>query len=146
MAILLQKGTNPLLTGSADNFDNLIKLCFVKPPFIPSQFKKVFAADAIAHRDFNKKIWDDMKWNQTKDTPSAIETFLEPYLPQIWAPVLIIWGDSDKILDVGGVAVLEKNLKNYKTIIMKDTGHIPMMKKPQETASYYMSYLKGNTP
>jgi len=142
LAILLQKGTNPLLTGSAENFDKLIKLCFVKPPFIPSQFKKVFAADAIAHRDFNKKIWDDMKWNQTKDTPSAIETFLEPYLPQIWAPVLIIWGDSDKILDVGGVAVLEKNLKNYKTIIMKDTGHIPMMENPQQTASYYVSYLK----
>ncbi|MCX5841841.1 MAG: alpha/beta hydrolase, partial [Deltaproteobacteria bacterium] len=93
--------------------------------------------------DFNKKIWYDMKWNQTKDTPSAIETFLEPYLPQIQAPVLIIWGDSDKILDVGGVAVLEKNLKNYKTIIMKNTGHIPMMENPQETASYYVSYLKG---
>ena len=55
LAILLQKGTNPLLTGSAEKFDKLIKLCFVKPPFIPSQFKKVFAADAIAHRDFNKK-------------------------------------------------------------------------------------------
>ena len=31
----------------------------VIPSFIPSQFKKVLAADAIAHRDFNKKIWDD---------------------------------------------------------------------------------------
>jgi hypothetical protein len=27
---------------------------------------------------------------------------------------------------------------------MKDTGHIPMLEKPQETASYYASYLKGN--
>jgi pimeloyl-ACP methyl ester carboxylesterase len=143
MAILLQKGTNPLLTGSAEDFDKLIKLCFVKPPFMPSQFKKVLATDAIAHNDFNKKIWDDMKWNQTKETPSTIETFLEPYLPQIQAPVLIIWGDTDKILDVGGVAVLEKNLKNYKTFIMKDTGHIPMLENPQETASSYISYLKG---
>ena len=146
LAILLQKGTNPLLTGSPDDFDKLIKLLFAKPPFIPSQFKKVFAADAIAHSNFNKKILDDMKWNHTGGMPSPMETFLEPYLPQIQAPVLIIWGDTDKILDVGGVAVLEKNLKNYKTIIMKDTGHIPMMEKPQETASYYMSYLKGNTP
>ena len=29
------------------------------------------------------------------------------------------------------------------TVIMKDTGHIPMLEKPQETASYYVSYLKG---
>lgn len=28
-------------------------------------------------------------------------------------------------------------------VIMKDTGHIPMLEKPQETASYYVSYLKG---
>jgi abhydrolase domain-containing protein 6 len=142
LAILLQKGTNPLLVGNAEDYDKVIELCFVKPPFIPSQFKKVLAADAIAHSDFNKKILDDMKWNHTGGMPSPMETFLEPYLPQIQAPVLIIWGDTDRILDVGGVAVLEKNLKNYKTVIMKDTGHIPMMESPKDTASHYMSYLK----
>jgi abhydrolase domain-containing protein 6 len=142
LAILLQKGTNPLLVGNAEDYDKVIELCFVKPPSIPSQFKKVLAADAIAHSDFNKKILDDMKWNHTGGMPSPMETFLEPYLPQIQAPVLIIWGDTDRILDVGGVAVLEKNLKNYKTVIMKDTGHIPMMESPKDTASHYMSYLK----
>jgi abhydrolase domain-containing protein 6 len=142
LAILLQKGTNPLLVGNAEDYDKVIELCFVKPPFIPSQFKKVLAADAIAHSDFNKKILDDMKWNHTGGMPSPMETFLEPYLPQIQAPVLIIWGDTDRILDVGGVAVLEKNLKNYKTVIMKDTGHIPMMESPKDTASHYVSYLK----
>jgi pimeloyl-ACP methyl ester carboxylesterase len=143
MAILIQKGTNPLLASTPEDFDQLIKLCFVKPPFMPSQFKKVLAADAVAHSDFNKKIWDDMKWNHTGGMPSPMETYLEPYLPQIQAPVLILWGDTDKILDVGGVAVLEKNLKNYKTVIMKNTGHIPMLENPQETAAHYVSYLKG---
>jgi pimeloyl-ACP methyl ester carboxylesterase len=143
VAILLQKGTNPLLTGNTEDFNRLIKLCFAKPPFIPAQFKKVLAADAVKHRDFNKKIWDDMLGNLTKEALSVRENFLAPYLPQIQAPVLIIWGDTDKILDVGGVSVLEKNLKNYQTVIMKDTGHTPMLEKPQETASYYVSYLKG---
>jgi len=143
MAMLIQKGTNPLLAGSPEDFDKLIKLCFVKPPFMPSQFKKVLAADAVAHSDFNKKILDDMKWDHTGATPSPMETFLDPYLPQIQAPSLIIWGDTDKILDVGGVAVLEKNLKNYQTVIMKDTGHIPMLENPQQTASFYINYLKG---
>jgi abhydrolase domain-containing protein 6 len=142
VAILINNGKNPLLIGSTEDFDKLLNLCFVKPPFMPSQFKKVLAADAVAHADFNKKIWGDLKWTPTKETPSSIENFLVPYLPQIQAPVLIIWGDADKILDVGGVSVLEKNLKKYKTIIMKDTGHIPMLEKPQETASYYVSYLK----
>jgi abhydrolase domain-containing protein 6 len=142
VTILLQKGTNPLLTGNTEDFDRLIKLCFAKPPFIPSQFKKVLAADAVAHRDFNKKIWDDMLGNLTKEALPARENLLKPYLPQIQAPVLIIWGDTDKVLDVGGVSILEKNLKNYQTVIMKDTGHAPMLEKPQETASYYVNYLK----
>ena len=143
VTILIKNGKNPLLTGSTEDYDKLLKLCFVKPPLIPSQFKKVLAADAVAHRDFNKKIFDDTYGNLTKEELSARENFLKPYLPQIQAPVLVIWGDSDKILDVGGVSVLEKNLKNYQTVIMKDTGHVPMLEKPQETASYYVSYLKG---
>ncbi len=143
MAMLIQKGTNPLLTRSTDDFEKLMALCFVEPPFMPSRFKKVMASRMIAHSEFNSKILDDMKWNHTGGIPSPMESFLEPYLPLIQSPILIVWGDTDKILDVGGVAVLEKNVKNYKTIIMKDTGHIPMMEKPRESASHYLSYLKG---
>ena len=143
VAILLQKGMNPLLTGNTGDFDRLIKLCFAKPPFIPSPFKKVLAADAVAHRDFNKKIWGDMFGTLTKETSSAKENLLKPYLPQIQAPVLIIWGDTDKILDVGGVSQLEKNLRNYHTVIMINTGHIPMLEKPRDTALHYIGFLKG---
>jgi abhydrolase domain-containing protein 6 len=141
-AILLQKGLNPLLTSNTEDYDRLIKLCFAETPYIPSQFKKVLAADAVAHRDFNKKIWDDMFGPLTKESLSGRENLLIPYLPQIRAPVLITWGDTDKVLDVGGVSALEKNLKNYQTVIMKNTGHAPMLEKPQETASYYVTYLK----
>jgi len=144
LAILLQKGRNPILIGSIEDFDRLMKLSFTKPPFIPSQFKKVLATDAIAHRDFNKKIWDDMIGNVTKEASSSRENFLKPYLPKIQAPVLIIWGDTDKMLDVSSVSVFEKNLKNCKTVIMKDTGHVPMLEKPQEAASYYLKHLQGS--
>jgi pimeloyl-ACP methyl ester carboxylesterase len=53
VAILIKNGKNPLLTGSPEDFDKLLNLCFVKPPSMPSRFKKVLAADAVAHRDFN---------------------------------------------------------------------------------------------
>ncbi len=143
VAILLQKGINPLLTGSAEDFDRLIELCFAKTPYIPSRFKEVLAADAISHRDFNKKIWDDMLGPLPKEALSVRANLLTSYLPQIQAPVLIIWGDTDKVLDVGGVSVLEENLRNYQTVIMNNTGHAPMLEKPRETASHYVSFLKG---
>ncbi len=142
LAILLQKGTNPLLTGSIEDFDRLIGLCFTKPPFIPSQFKKVMMADAATHRNFNQKIWNEMVNNHMKEASFSVENFLRPHLPRIEAPVLILWGDADRILDVGGASVLEKNLKNSRTVIMKDTGHTPMLEKPRETASHYLNHLK----
>ena len=47
------------------------------------------------------KIWNDMQ---------SVEFSIGPALSHIQAPVLIIWGDQDKITDIGGVAFIEKNL------------------------------------
>ena len=130
--VQLEKGNNLLLGNSAEDFDKLIALIFVKPPTIPASFKKIMVTDWIAHAEFNKKIWNDLQ---------LLQSSLAPVLPLIQAPVLIIWGDQDKVLDVGGVAFLEKNLKNYRTVIIKDTGHCPMIERPEQTAKAYVTFL-----
>jgi len=68
---------------------------------------------------------------------------LEKDLPNIKTPTLILWGDQDKIVDISSVPIFEKGLKNHKTVIIKDCGHVPMVEKPQETATYYIDFLKG---
>jgi abhydrolase domain-containing protein 6 len=128
-----EKGNNLLLSGNAEDFDKLMALIFVKRPSLPASLKKIMTEDWIARAEFNKKIWND--WQ-----PHLFS--LAPVLPLVQAPVLIIWGDQDKIVDVGGVAFLEENLRKYRTVIMKDTGHCPMMEKPEETAKAYISFLK----
>lgn len=140
---LIKKGTNPLLIHGVDDFDRLLTLCYVSPPYIPSRLKAALVAEVAAQAGANEKIWNDMRWNTTEATASAVENMLLPYLPRIQAPVLILWGDSDRILDVGAAPVLERHLKRYRTVIMKETGHIPMLEKPQETASIFASHLKG---
>jgi abhydrolase domain-containing protein 6 len=132
LVLQLEKGNNLLLAGNTEDVDKLLTLVYAKRPPIPPAFKKILVADWIAHTDFNKKIWND--WQ-------PLQFSLAPVLPRIQAPVLILWGDQDKMLDVGGVVFLEKNLKNYRTVIMKDTGHCPMIEKPEETAKAYRSFL-----
>ena len=129
----MEKGNNPLLARSIEDYDKLAALIFVKRPAIPDSFKKIIAADFIAHTDFNQKIWNDFQ---------PFHFSLAPFLSQIQAPVLILWGDQDRMLDAGGVGFLEKNLKNYKTVIMKDMGHVPMMERPEEAAKAYVSFMK----
>jgi abhydrolase domain-containing protein 6 len=94
------------------------------------------AAQRISQRAFNEKILGDLR---------KAHLSLEPFLPAVNVPVLIIWGDKDKILDISSVSILEKKLKNYQTVIMKETGHVPILEKPQETATSYLYFLKNTT-
>ncbi len=130
----MQNGVNLFLIGSPDDFEKLLPYVFVKPPPLAGPIKEVMIAQMIADRKFNEKVgWDLFK-----------EGFaLEPLLPAIQAPVCIIWGDHDRIFDVSGASILEKGLKNHQTVIIKDTGHMPMVEKPAETAAEYMSFLKN---
>ena len=132
LLVQLEKGNNLLLASNTEDVNKLMALVYAKMPTIPAPFKKILVADWIAHAGFNKKIWNDCQ---------PLQFSLAPILPLIQAPVLILWGDQDKVLDIGGVAFLEKNLKNYKTVVMKDTGHCPMLEKPEDTAKAYMSFL-----
>ena len=133
LVMQLEKGKNLLLADNTEDVEKLMSVVYLKPPKVPEAFKKILIADWIAHAAFNKKIWNDCQ---------PLHFSLAPVLPEIQAPVLIIWGEQDKVLDVGSVAFLEKNLKKYSTVIMKDTGHCPMIEKPEETAKAYMNFLK----
>jgi len=128
----LETGNNLLLAGNTEDVEKLLALIYAKRPPIPPAFKKILVADWIAHTEFNRKIWNDT---------NPFQFSLAPVLPLIQAPVLILWGEQDKMLDVGSVVFLEKNLKNHRTVIMKDTGHCPMIEKPEETAKAYRSFL-----
>lgn len=130
---MLEKGTNPLLISSAEDFDRMLRMVFVKVPFMPYPLRKAMTEQAIRNRPFNEKVAGDLR-----NRPLS----LEPFLPRIKAPTLILWGDRDNLLHVSGVSVLEKAIRNRRTVIMKDCGHIPMLERPRETADRYLAFLK----
>jgi abhydrolase domain-containing protein 6 len=135
MAQRLAKGEpNPLVAGSVEEFDRLIKFVFFTPPEIPSFAKKLLVGEAMKHKASNERIFKQL---------SGALGALEPDLPRIKARTLVLWGDRDRVLDVSCVQVLEKGLPNSATVIMKDCGHLPMIERPQEAAGHYTAFLKG---
>lgn len=135
MAQRLAKGEpNPLVAGSVEEFDRLIKFVFFTPPEIPSFAKKLLVEEAMKHKASNERIF------KQRSTEIAA---LEPDLPKIKARTLVLWGDHDRVLDVSCVQVLEKKLTNCTTVIMKDCGHLPMIERPQEAAEHYLAFLKS---
>jgi pimeloyl-ACP methyl ester carboxylesterase len=131
---ILEKGENPFELKDSSDMSRVMKLVFVNPPSLPYPLKKVMVQTALA----NRKIYE----KELKEINPDILS-LEKELPNIKAQTLILWGDQDKILDVSSVPVFEKGLKNHKTVIIKDCGHLPMLEKPKETATQYIDFIKG---
>ncbi|MGP8154946.1 MAG: alpha/beta fold hydrolase [Smithella sp.] len=136
LILLMEKGEKPFFVKDVNDYDKLFKLAWVNPPEFPSFIMKYLAKKAVKEAPFNEKIWNDMISSDIVD--------LENKLDKITVPTLILWGDSDKIIDISSVPIFEKGIKNSKSVIIKECGHLPMMEKPMETASAYQEFLKGN--
>ena len=134
----LAKGQNPLIVESVEDFDVLLSFVAHKKPFVPWPVKGVFARRAVDHAESNHAIFDSYKGDRSAG--------LEPVLGDIQEPVQIIWGELDRILDVSSVDVMRPLLPQAEVIIMKDTGHIPMLERPAETAAHYLSFLENIKP
>jgi pimeloyl-ACP methyl ester carboxylesterase len=128
----LEKGDNPLLVETPEDFDATIRFTFVKAPWFPGFVKKMMAGEWIRNRSFNEKVFREIM-----DQGSS----LEPDLEKIEARTLILWGDTDRVLDVSCTEVLKAGLRDSSTVIMKDCGHVPMMERPEETARHYLDFL-----
>ena len=129
-----ETGVNPLLVESLQDFDRLLEFVFVVPPPMPTVVKQYFADRAVTNRTFNDKIYADLSLHG-RLMP------LEPLLPRVTAPSLILWGDTDRVLHPSGAAVLAAGLPDSETVIMSDMGHSPMIERPEETASIYIEFL-----
>ncbi len=131
---MMEKGENPLVLKDSSDMPRLSALVFVNPPSLPYPLRKVMLKTALANRKFYEKEFKEME-------PDFLS--LEKELPNVKAQTLILWGDRDKILDVSSVPVFEKGLRNHKTVIINDCGHLPMIEKPKETATQYIDFIKG---
>jgi pimeloyl-ACP methyl ester carboxylesterase len=136
LARLMEKGENPLLGETPEDFEKMIAFAFVKPPWFPGPVKKMMADRWAESRSFNEKVFREI---------IAEASSLEPDLSKIWTRTLILWGDQDRLLHVSCADVLDKGLPSSTKVIMKDCGHVPMMERPKETARHYLDFLQAGS-
>lgn len=130
----LAKGQNPLVVDSLEDFDRLLAFVSYKKPFVPWPVKGVLAQKAMDHAEFNQFIFESYISDRSPG--------LEPILTDIENPVLILWGEFDRILNVSSVNVMRPLLPQAEVVIMKDTGHVPMLERPAETAALYLGFVE----
>jgi pimeloyl-ACP methyl ester carboxylesterase len=129
----LERGEpNPLIVKTQQQFDQLLELIFVKVPSMPERLKRYLAATSIANSAFNERIFAQLV---SRYIP------LEPVLPKIQAPTLLLWGAQDRVRDVSSIEVMQPLLQQPSVVIMQNCGHAPMIERPEETAKYYREFL-----
>jgi pimeloyl-ACP methyl ester carboxylesterase len=131
--ILMEKGVNPYMMKDVKDFDRFMQFLCYKPPRIPSFMKRYIAKQMIATYELYEKSFNE-EWEKS--------IFPESRIREIKAPTLIVWGDSDKNLHVSSAYIFQKNIENSRVVIIDKCGHIPIMEKPEETASAYSEFLK----
>jgi pimeloyl-ACP methyl ester carboxylesterase len=130
----LAEGDNPLVVQSLEDFDGLLAFVSYKQPFVPWPVKGVLAQRALDDAEFNESIFGSLKSDSSSN--------LEPILANIEAPVLILWGEYDRVRDASSVNVMRPLLPRTEVVIMKETGHLPMLERPAETATHYLEFLE----
>ncbi|MCP3875554.1 MAG: alpha/beta fold hydrolase [Desulfobacteraceae bacterium] len=133
----LEKGYNPFDVKTRQDYDVLKAYAFHNHPFIPWPVDAVVARKRIKRNDFNQKMFKDVSDNKMfRNSESQNEM-----LSGLKMSVIVIWGDKDRILSITSVQVYTQYLQNLEAYVIKDCGHIPMLERPEETATYYVKFI-----
>jgi pimeloyl-ACP methyl ester carboxylesterase len=67
-------------------------------------------------------------------------------LGQIRCPTLIVWGRQDMLVPVRDAAEFERLIPETRQIVMEDTGHVPMLERPDAFNRCLLDFLSENEP
>jgi abhydrolase domain-containing protein 6 len=127
------RGENPLLVREQTDYDRVLAFVFAKPPSLPPLLKRYLAKREVENRPFNAKIFKDLHGNWR---------FFDQDFPTLRTPTLVIWGAADRVFDVSAAHRSHELLPNSELVILENTGHMPMMEKPKETAAAIKDFIQ----
>ena len=131
---MIDRGENPLVVDTLEDYDNLLSMVAKKPLPVPLPFKKVLLERAKK----NARLHDEIFWEISR---TATETPLNDQLHKVDVPTLILWGRHDRLIDVSCVDVLDAEIPDSRAIIYEDIGHVPMMECPKRSARDQLAFL-----
>ena len=123
-------GENPLLVRTVGDFDNTIRATTFKKPFLPRFVITAMGRRAVADFALHTRIMRQL-------SGSAL---LEARYQHLATPAFIVWGAEDKILSPAGVDTFRRLFPNSAICVMKETGHLPMLERPKQSARDYLGW------
>jgi pimeloyl-ACP methyl ester carboxylesterase len=128
---LTSGGAEPMPIRTAADFDRLLSLSFVVQPRIPDALKGYLAEEAAKAYPFAQKVKADL-WARPAPMIDAAGR-LQP-------PTLVVWGACDQVLDPSAAPIWRARVAGGLVVMMKATGHAPMLERPAESAQLVLTW------
>ena len=131
---LVMEGDNPLIPAKEGDFRRLVDFALEKKPFVPWPIYDVMEEKAIANREINQVIFAAIR-----DT--GYEPDFRNAITRIDAPVLIIWGKEDRVINYRNADVFIEQIPDARKVLLEGVGHAPMVEVPEESAQLFREFL-----
>lgn len=130
---LLEQDSNPLIATNEEEFYQVMDFVMEEKPYIPGPVARVEAEKAVARAELNRKIFSDIRRD--------MELGLQQRFSNIQAPVLIIWGDQDRAINVGNIDKYADLIPNASKKIYQGIGHLAMIEVPKRSAEDMLGFM-----
>jgi abhydrolase domain-containing protein 6 len=128
-----ENGELPLAIRSEAEYARLQDLLFVEQPQRARPIVRTAARKAAREAAARVRLWEE----QQRNAPD-----LESRLARVQARTLTLWGAEDRVVDVSGLEVVRRALPLQHAVILPNTGHLPMVEHPVQSAALYLQFLQ----
>ncbi|MBU2676006.1 MAG: alpha/beta hydrolase [Gammaproteobacteria bacterium] len=134
LQIATENGESLLTVATPEEFDRLLAFVVHRSMPLPGFIKQPYCEDLIANQPFLEAIF----WAMAEE---VLDQPLNDRLHTIAAPTLIIWGRHDRLIDVSCTDVMKAKIPNSQRVVFEETGHVPMLERPVESAAAHLDFL-----
>ncbi|KAM8915061.1 monoacylglycerol lipase abhd6-A-like [Spinachia spinachia] len=126
----------PLIPSTAQELEDMLKLCCYTPLRLHRQVMKGLLDNRIPNNDFYKEVFMEIVGEKSRHS-------LQDNLHLITSPVQVVWGTEDQVVHVSGAAVLAAVLPNCQVTLLQQCGHSLALERPRKAAKLIMDFLSA---
>ncbi|KAG9335140.1 hypothetical protein JZ751_005612 [Albula glossodonta] len=124
----------PLIPTTPDEMEEMLRLCSYVRFKVPQQILQGLVDVRLPHNDFYQEVFMKIVEEDSRHC-------LHDNMHLITAPMQVIWGKQDQVVDVSGASVLAEALPGCQVELLENCGHSVVMERPRKTAKLIMDFI-----
>ncbi|KAI9530553.1 Alpha beta hydrolase [Dissostichus eleginoides] len=124
----------PLIPTTPEEMEDMFRLCSHVRFKIPQQILQGLVDVRQPHNTFYEEVFMEIVGEPSRYA-------LQEHLHLITAPLQVIWGKKDQVVDVSGAAVIAEVLPGCRVDLLENCGHSVVMERPCRTAKLILEFI-----